>query len=124
MTITGLLPEAASGWTAVHKVIRDVSASGNWPFDQPPNAAAITLRSIVSGGAPILHVTHDSDDHGWQFLGAEDADAANACIAGMGEILAMDPSVAEVADLPPGWHAWRSSSSSPWSRAPNPREED
>ena len=99
------------------------SGPDDWPFDQPPDAAAITLHSIVFRGAPILHVSHDCDDHGWQFLGAEDADPADACIVGMSTILAMDPSVAEVADLPPGWHAWRSSTSSPWSRAPNPSDE-
>jgi hypothetical protein len=37
-----------------------------WPFDQPPNCAVLTLRSIVFGGAPILYVSHDADDHGWQ----------------------------------------------------------
>jgi len=40
----------------------------DWPFDQLPNCAVITLRRIVFGSAPILHVTHDRDDHGWQFL--------------------------------------------------------
>jgi hypothetical protein len=40
------------------------------------------LRSIVFAGAPILHVTHDEDDHGWQFLGMEDARENDACIVG------------------------------------------
>ncbi len=90
----------------------------SWPFDQPPNGVAITLRSIVFNGAPILHVTHDADDHGWQFLGAEDADPADAAVVCMKEIVAHDPSVCEVSDIPPGWHAWRQSKSSPWSRGP------
>jgi len=94
------------------------------PFDQPRNAASITLRSIVFGGAPILHVTHDEDDHGWQFLGREDARENDACVVGLQEIVARDPSVLELANLPPGWHAWRSSSASPWQRAPNPHEND
>lgn len=95
----------------------------DWPFDQPRNTASITLRSIVFGDAPILHVTHDEDDHGWQFLGLEDACDNDACVVGLGEIVARDPSVIELADLPPGWHAWRSSSAAPWQRAPNPRED-
>ena len=94
----------------------------DWPFDQPRNAASITLRSIVFASAPILHVTHDEDDHGWQFLGIEDAPENDACVVGLQEIVATDPSVLELADLPPGWHAWRSSRASPWQRAPNPRE--
>ena len=44
----------------------------DWPFDQRPDCAVISLREIVFESAPILHVTHDSDDHGWQFLGLED----------------------------------------------------
>jgi hypothetical protein len=28
-------------------------------------------RQVLEGAEPILHVTHDSDDHGWQFFGRE-----------------------------------------------------
>lgn len=91
-------------------------ASDDWPFDQPRNCAAITIRSVVFDGAPILHVTHDEDDHGWQFLGWEDADVSQGAVVCLAEIVKLDPSVLEVADLPPGWHAWRKSKSSPWTR--------
>jgi hypothetical protein len=87
-----------------------------WPFDQPPNCAVISIRQIVFESAPILHVTHDSDDHGWQFLSLEDA-----CVDSLSGILRLDPSVREIADLPPGWHAWRRAVGTRWTRAPNPR---
>jgi hypothetical protein len=89
----------------------------DWPFDQPRNCAVLTLRSIVFGGAPILHVFHDADDHGWQFLGREDADEADAAVVALAEIVERDPSVLDVADLPPGWHAWRASRDAPWQRS-------
>ncbi|HEY8751064.1 MAG TPA: hypothetical protein VIM11_23975 [Tepidisphaeraceae bacterium] len=89
-----------------------------WPFDQPRRCAVITLRSIVFNGDPILLVTHDADDHGWQFLGAGDADLNDAAVVGLEEIVKMDPSVLEVADMPPGWRAWRCSKSAPWERTP------
>ena len=92
-------------------------ANAPWPFDQLPDCAVITLRSIVFGGEPILHVTHDEDDHGWQFLGAGDAEESDAAVVGLGEIVELDPSVLEVADIAPGWHAWRRSQSSAWQRA-------
>ena len=92
-------------------------ANAPWPFDQPPDCAVITLRSIVFGGEPILHVTHDADDHGWQFLGAGGAKEFDAAVVGLDEIVKLDPSVLEVADMPPGWHAWRQSKSSQWQRA-------
>ena len=87
----------------------------DWPFDQPRNCAAITIRPIVFDGAPILHATHD--DHGWPFLGREDADEAQGAVVALSTIVRLDPSVLDVADLPPGWHAWRESRSSPWQRS-------
>jgi hypothetical protein len=95
-------------------------SGAEWPFDQPPRTAVITLRSIVFGGAPILHVAHDEDDHGWQFLGWEDTDVDQAAVIALEEIVKLDPSVLEVADLPPGWRAWRVSKSSPWTRQRQP----
>jgi hypothetical protein len=90
----------------------------DWPFDQPPNCVAISLRQIVFESAPILHVTHDADDHGWQFLGLEDARMEDASVVSLSTILRLDPSVREVADLPPGWHAWRRAVGGPWTREP------
>lgn len=85
-----------------------------WPFDQPPNCAVITLRQIVFEGEPILHVVHDADDHGWQFLTLEDAQEEDASIVGLGEIAELDPTVLQVAHFPPGWRAFRQSPGDPW----------
>jgi hypothetical protein len=89
-----------------------------WPFDQPHSCASISLRSIVHEGAPILHVTHDSDDHGWQFLGLEHPSESDACVIALEEAIALDSTLLQLADLPPGWHAWRLTPASPWRRAP------
>lgn len=88
----------------------------DWPFDQPRNCAAITLRRIVFDGGPILRVSHDADDHGWQFIDLDDFDTDDAAIVAMEEITKLDASVFEVANLPPGWHAWRDSPDAPWKR--------
>lgn len=87
-----------------------------WPFDQPRNCAVFTLRSIVFDGEPILYVSHDSDDHGWQFLDGTAIDMENAALVGLGTILRHDASVLELADMPPGWSATRATKSSPWQR--------
>jgi len=87
-----------------------------WPFDQPPNCAVITLRSIVFDGAPILLVFHDEDDHGWQLLGGGEFDLADAAIVSLKEIIRRDPTVLQIADLPPGWSAWRSAPNAAWQR--------
>ncbi|MEN1681101.1 MAG: hypothetical protein AAGJ46_16055, partial [Planctomycetota bacterium] len=74
-----------------------------WPFDQPPDCAVISLRSIVFGGKPILLVSHDEDDHGWQFLDGSDFDTADAAVVNLRLVVELDPSLLEVADLEPGW---------------------
>ena len=91
----------------------------NWPFDQAPNVAAITCRSILDG-APILHVSHDSDDHGWQFLDGNEVDEVEGRVIGMRTALELDPSLREIADLPAGWIAWRESTAHSWHREPHP----
>jgi hypothetical protein len=91
--------------------------TGNWPFDQPPNCAVISLRHIIRRKQPILHVTHDLDDHGWQFLGLDDARMEDAVVVCFAEIVELDPTLRELADMPPGWHAWRPTQNHPWRRA-------
>ena len=91
----------------------------DWPFDQTPNTAAITVRSILEGD-PILYVSHDLDDDGWQFLDGRPADTAAGRVIGMHEVLRIDPTLRSIADLPPGWIASRRSRSDPWVREPHP----
>ena len=57
-----------------------------WPWDQAPNVGAITLQSVLDG-APVLLVTHDEDDHGWQFLDGSEPDTANGRLIGMHHVL-------------------------------------
>jgi hypothetical protein len=94
----------------------------NWQFDEPENVAVITLRQIVDGGEPILHVTHDSDDGGWQFLGWENAREEDVKIVALRTIVRLDSTVQELADLPLGWHAWRRTAEQPWQRGKNDRD--
>ena len=91
----------------------------DWPFDDPPNTAALTTRDILERGAPILYVTHDADDGGWQFLPGGKVDPSQARIVGLGRICRHDGTVREIADLPEGWHAWRDHPGAPWQRRPS-----
>jgi hypothetical protein len=108
-----------------HGIGREGNAKANdWPFDQPRNCAVITLRQILEGMEPILHVTHDLDDHGWQFLGRGDAQLDDAAVVLFENIVGRDGSLRELADLPPGWRAWRRSVDEAWTREPNPTSDD
>lgn len=77
------------------------------------------MRQIMEDDTPILLVTHDEEDHGWQFLdGSESPNPADARHVCLEHVVSTDPTLYEVADLPPGWIAWRQSPDDPWMREP------
>jgi hypothetical protein len=91
---------------------------GNWPFEQPPNTAALTTRDILEGKATILRVVHDADDGGWQFLPNTSVSPEDARVVGLGRICSRDPTLLDLADLPEGWAAWRERPGAMWHREP------
>jgi len=88
----------------------------NWPFDQPPNCAVVTVKPIISGELPILFVSHEEDDHGWQFLSGDLVSKEDASVVALREIVELDPSILKLADLPVGWVATRRSANAGWER--------
>lgn len=88
----------------------------DWPFDQAPNVATITTRQVLNGERPILIATHYSDDHSWGFVCGSTNDTHDGRVIGMGEALKLDPTLREIADLPPGWSARRSAVGQEWTR--------
>lgn len=87
-----------------------------WPFDSPPNVACFTVRSIVDGLKPVLMASRDEDDGAWQFLTGDAFDKAEAMLVSLGSMVARDCSLLQLADIQPGWMAWRESPDAPWSR--------
>jgi hypothetical protein len=79
------------------------------------------MRQVMDGSEPILLVSHDADDHGWQFIGTSDADGRVVCLE---HVVNLDPTVLQVADLPPGWQAVRDEVGGPWTRRQNSPEID
>ncbi len=74
------------------------------------------MRQILDRSEPILLESQDADDHGWQFIGISDASVPDARLVCLEEIVRLDPTVLEVADLPPGWLAGRAEVGGQWSR--------
>jgi hypothetical protein len=101
-----------------------MKTEGEWPFDQPRNCAIYTIRQVIENEVPILVVYHDADDHGWQFLSNIETKADDAKIVSLESITRIDPSVFQVATIPPGFHAWRASVTSDWTIAETPKEEE
>jgi hypothetical protein len=84
-----------------------------WPFDDRPDLAVLSTRSVTSGDAPVLLVTHD-DDGGWQLLPGGPVDASQATVVGLREVVRRDDTLLELARLPRGWRAARSHEEAPW----------
>jgi hypothetical protein len=91
----------------------------NWPFDQAPNVAAITTRQVIENGLPILSVVHYAEDHSWAFVCGTSSATEDGRVIGMGTALKLDPTLATIADLPPGWWAHRRAVGEAWTREPN-----
>ena len=82
------------------------------------------MRQVLDRSEPILLVSHDEDDHGWQFIGTSDASVADAKLICLEDIVRLDPTVLEVADLPPGWQAIRTKVGGTWTRRQRPPDSD
>ena len=91
----------------------------DWPFEASPKTAVLTTRDILEGTKPILYVTHDADDGGWQFLPGGAVNPDEARVVGLGGMCDRDSTLRELADLPEGWQAWRERLGSPWRRRPS-----
>lgn len=84
-------------------------------FDDPINTAVFTTVHVMNKHSPILGVYHYLDG-AWQFMGEDTGeDYEEICmIVGLGEIINIDKSVLELADLPIGHRAIRNSRKDKW----------
>ena len=90
-------------------------AAAGWPFPAPEDAPVLTQRGVVFFGRPVLLVLHDPEGD-WQMLSGEAAPGDKAHVVGLGQVVARDPSLRELADLPRGWIARRKGGDQPWER--------
>jgi hypothetical protein len=90
----------------------------NWPFEDARDVAVLSNTGVIREGRPILLVTHDTGDGPWQFLdGILPPRSEHAIVVGLEEVVLLDPSVRELADLPVGWRATRTRPGAPWMRS-------
>jgi len=88
-----------------------------WKFKDAENLAVIATTKVMKGEDWISTVFHDADDGGWQFLSGGMLAEGDAAVVSLRNIVDLEPSIAELSDLPLGWHAWRTSRTSPWMRS-------
>jgi hypothetical protein len=89
----------------------------NWPFSDAKNVAVFTTGNIISGSHSILYVIHDADDGAWQFHSGEGFNQEDCKVVSLGEIVSIDSSILNLADLPLGWMATRKSQNDGWQQS-------
>lgn len=89
----------------------------SWPFADPPNLGVYTLDEILTGGSRVSKVVHDVVGD-WQFLDGRELGGRNGALACLEEVVKLEPSISELADLRLGWRAERPSATAPWQREP------
>jgi len=93
-----------------------------WPFDQPRDVAVITTRRVISRSLSVVSVFHSEDDDGWIFMDGQPFEAEDGAVVALEEMVGLDPTLIEIASLPPGWEASRESPGGPWIRVRSPPE--
>ena len=99
-----------------------ITDPSRWPFDESPDDEAVTLDRILSGESPILLAARDDD--GWHFLDGEHVFEEDGVVVYLGDLVQLDPTLIELADLPVGWYARRPAVGEPWERGEGEPEPD
>lgn len=107
----------------ITSLFRKKKNATGWPFDQPENCEVITTKGVLKDHIDIVYVSHDSDDDGWQFHCAGDVRIEDAMLVALKNIVSHDPTVLQIADIPPGWIAVRKNKHSEWERRKNENQD-
>lgn len=84
-------------------------------FKEDLNTAVITTKFVLERKSPILHVFHYEDDGSWQFSGNEaNLGDDDFRVVSLEEIISLDSTVLELADLPLGKEAHRKDITASW----------
>ena len=86
-----------------------------WPFADAPNTVVFTNKHAMSGKL-ITAVYHDEEDGSWQFHTNDPDTNSNAVmmLVALSEVATVDPTILELAAMPLGHKATRSSLHTAW----------
>ena len=100
------------------------SINNDWPFTSPKNEAALCRLSIIKNRAPILLAIRYLHDDSWFFSDGEPLELTDVGVVALESCLVCDPSIAEIANLQPGYQASRSSPRAAWQIEESPPDLD
>ncbi|SKA98543.1 hypothetical protein SAMN02745166_02791 [Prosthecobacter debontii] len=91
----------------------------NSDWFSPLDPAVITTEAVAQRRQPVTRIVHEDGHGGWQFY--DDIEPLRGpVVLPKPDMLALDPSLALVTDLPVGWEATRETVSDPWVRSELP----
>ena len=92
------------------------SAQSKKQFADDLSTAVFTTFYVTEEKNDITYVSHDLEDGAWQFFSSDEI--ANfekeARLVSLKNIIEIDPSVVEIADMPEGYYAVRKSKKDNW----------
>ena len=93
----------------------------NKVFPDSLNTAVFTTKFVVHDRKEITYISHDFEDGAWEFYSDDNFDNYEdiVLILSLDEIIQLDISVLEVADLPLGFVATRRSKADDWTITKN-----
>lgn len=85
----------------------------DFPFTDNPNTACFTCCHVLNENKPILYVSHDEDGY-WQFLCGGKHTKKDARIVSLADILEIDETISDLAQLDYGEYAESEDETSNW----------
>lgn len=104
-----------------------VSCSSNPPkhpvykkFQESPNTAVLTTKFVMEDHKPIVEIKHSADDGSWEFYSDDSFDDFKdaARVMSLQQMIKLDSSILEIADMKLGYHAHRNATSDSWTVEP------
>lgn len=91
--------------------------------DQIHRTPAFVCSHVFEQTHPVLYVCRPFED--WQLLcGQNEAECSGGPrLVGLSHLVARDPTLAEILDLPEYWEAFRTAVGEPWERSPTEPQE-
>lgn len=88
----------------------------NKKFKESGNTAVFTTKYVVIDKKDITTVSHEKEDGAWQFFSDDPLDNFEDVVkvVGLGEIIKLDSTVLELADMPEGFTAKRKHKADDW----------
>lgn len=85
-------------------------------FKESDNTSVFTTKFVIIDKKDITRVTHDKEDGTWQYFSSDQFENFEdvAKIVGLGQMIKIDSSILELADMKEGYVAHRNSRSDKW----------